>query len=126
MNSHNKNDLPSITIDATDQRLGRLASQVAFFLMGKDSPSFSPEKDLVRQIYIKNLEKITFSGKKLNTKQYIHHTGYPGGIRTIVLKDLFLKNPKRVMTLAVGGMLPKNTLRTKRLRRLKFISYGKQ
>ncbi len=121
----NENHLQSVTIDATDLRLGRLATRIAFLLMGKDSPSFAPEKDISRQIFIKNLEKMTFSGKKLDSKQYIHHTGYPGGIRTILLKDLFLKNPKKVITLAVGGMLPKNKLRSKRLRRLKFISYGK-
>lgn len=122
-----ENNLQSITLDATNVRLGRLASKVASLLMGKDQPSYAPEKDLARQIYLVHPEKIVFSGKKWTTKFYIHHTGYPGGVRKIALKDLFAKDPKKVISLAVAGMLPKNKLRSKRLRRLKFISsYGKE
>ncbi|MCX7779135.1 MAG: 50S ribosomal protein L13 [Patescibacteria group bacterium] len=109
------------TIDAANKPLGRLASQIATLLIGKHKTGFVPYKDLGDIVLVKNIEKIKFTGKKLEQKKYYHHTGYPGGLKTKKLKELFEKNPKEVLIRAVSRMLPKNKLRKFRIKRLKFI-----
>lgn len=97
-------------VDATDQVVGRLASKVAKILRGKNKPSFTPHVDCGDNIIVINAEKIRFTGNKLENKQYVRHTGYPGGQRTQTPADLLTKQPTRVVENAVKGMLPKNRL----------------
>jgi len=108
------------TIDATGEVLGRLATKIAILLRGKHKPDFVPYKDMGDFVIIKNVGKIKITGKKLETKKYFRHSGYPGGWREISLKELFKKNPAEVLKRAVYGMLPKNKLREKQIKRLKF------
>jgi len=107
-------------IDATSKVLGRLASEVATLLQGKHKPNFFPYKDMGDFVVVKNIEKIKFTGKKFDQKRYYHHTGYLGSLKEIPLKKLFEKNPAEVLRRAVWGMLPKNKLRAKIIKRLKF------
>jgi large subunit ribosomal protein L13 len=106
-------------IDANGQTLGRLASRVAGLLMGKHKPTYSPHLDMGDFVVVVNAEKIRVTGKKLTDKIYYRHTGYMGGIKETVLKDLLARRPGRVMELAVRGMLPRNRLSRALLRHLK-------
>ena len=97
-------------IDATDKVLGRLASEAALRLRGKHKPEYTPHIDTGDHIVVVNADKIRVTGTKLESKIYHRHTGYPGGIRSVVLKDLLEQRPERVIETAVKGMLPKNPL----------------
>jgi large subunit ribosomal protein L13 len=108
-------------IDATNKILGRLASQIAVLLRGKHKPDFAPHKDIGDFVVVKNIDKIKFSGKKMNQKIYYHHSGYLGGLKEISLEKLFKEKPDVVLKKAVFGMLPKNKLRAKQIKRLKII-----
>jgi large subunit ribosomal protein L13 len=108
------------TIDAKDQILGRLASQVAVLLRGKNDPDFAPNKDSGNTVIIKNVDKIRFTGRKDKQKKYYHHSGYLGGLKEKPLKELFEEKPEEVFKKAVWGMLPKNRMRSKMIIRLKF------
>jgi len=107
------------TIDATDKVLGRLAVQIAILLRGKNKPDFVPNKDMGDFVNIKNINRVKLTGKKKERKIYYHHTGYLGGLKEIPFKKLFEKNPGEVLRKAVFGMLPKNKLRAKQIKRLK-------
>ncbi len=106
-------------VDADGQALGRLASKVAILLRGKHKPSFTPHVDCGDNIVITNAEKITLSGNKWEAKTYIRYTGYPGGQRSLTAKELFEKDPARLVEKAVKGMLPKNKLGAALFRNLK-------
>ncbi len=106
-------------IDAQGQTLGRLATQVARLLTGKDKPSYSPHVVGGDMVVVINSAKIQVTGQKLTDKMYYHHTGYPGGIRDISLKDQLIKDPNQVIIHAVTGMLPKNKLQAQMLKNLK-------
>ncbi len=108
------------TIDATGKVLGRLAVQVAVLLRGKHKPDFAPHKDAGDFVVVKNIEKIKVTGKKFKQKIYYHHTGYLGGLKAVPFERLFEKDPTMVLRKAVFGMLPKNRLRAKMIKRLKF------
>lgn len=108
------------TIDATNKVLGRLATEIAVLLRGKNKPDFAPNKDIGDFVIIKNVDKIKLTGKKLEKKVYYHHTGYLSGLKKTSLKRLFEKEPGQVLKKAVFGMLPKNKLRAKQIKRLKF------
>lgn len=108
-------------IDATGKVLGRLASEIAILLRGKQKPEFQPQKDIGDFVIVKNIEKMKITGKKIEQKKYYRHSGYPGGIKEIPLAKLFQKNPGEVLKRAVFGMLPKNKLRRKWIQRLKII-----
>jgi len=97
-------------IDAQDVVLGRLATAVAMILRGKHKTSFTPHVDCGDNVVIINCEKIKFSGKKLTDKQYIRHTGYPGGQRIESPMDVLKKDPRKIIERAVRGMLPNNRL----------------
>ena len=97
-------------IDATDKVLGRLATECARHLRGKHKPEYTPHIDIGDHIVVVNADKIRVTGTKMGSKVYHRHTGYPGGVRSIVLKDLLAKHPERVVEKAVKGMLPKNPL----------------
>lgn len=107
------------TIDATGKSLGRLAVEVAILLRGKQKPDFVLYKDMGDFVTVKNMEKVRITGKKLEQKIYRHHTGYPGSLKKTPMKVIFAKNPGEVLRRAVLGMLPKNKLRAKQIKRLK-------
>ncbi len=106
-------------IDARGQVLGRLASEVARILRGKDKPIFTPHVDTGDYVVIVNAANVRLTGNKLNDKTYYHHTGYPGGIKSITAAELMEKNPEELINTAVKGMLPKNKLGRKLLKKLK-------
>lgn len=108
------------TIDATGKVLGRLATQIAVILRGKDKVDFEPYKDIGDFVVVKNVEKLKFTGKKLEQKKYYHHSGYIGHLKETPLKTLLEQNPPEVLRKAVLGMLPKNKLRAEMIKRLKF------
>lgn len=109
------------SIDASGQALGRLASRIALILQGKNKPDYLPYKDSNIEVVIKNIAKMKITGRKLGNKKYFHYSGYPGGLKTTKLEELFKKDPAKVLWKAVYNMLPKNKLRNKRMRRLKTI-----
>lgn len=106
-------------VDATDQTLGRLATTVANYLRGKHKAVFTPHVDTGDYVVIVNAEKVRVTGNKARDKQYYHHTGYPGGIRSINFEKLIDKAPERVIEAAVKGMMPKNKLSHAMMAKLK-------
>lgn len=105
-------------IDATNQKLGRLASQIARLLQGKHDAGYEPRLAGNDRVIVKNISKIVFTGRKLDQKFYYRHTGYMGHLRRRSLKEFFAKSPEEVLRHAVKYMLPQNRLLEKRLRRL--------
>ena len=99
-----------LLVDADGQQLGRLASKVAKIIRGKHKVNFTPHVDCGDNVVIINADKIALSGKKWTDKKYIRHTGYPGGQRVLSARELFDKDPVRLIQKAVKGMLPKNRL----------------
>lgn len=99
-----------VLVDAEGQALGRLASVVALMLRGKHKTSFTPHVDCGDNVIVINAEKVTLTGAKMTDKEYIRHTGYPGGQRIVRADALMKKNPARLIEYAVKGMLPKNRL----------------
>ena len=106
-------------IDASDVVLGRLASQVAVLLRGKHKPIFAPHVDTGDFVIVINADKVALSGNKLEQKRAYRHSGYPGGLRSVSYGELMDKHPERIVEKAVRGMLPKNSLGRKTLRKLK-------
>jgi len=109
------------TIDATGKILGRLASEISILLRGKHKITFQPHKDEGDIVNIKNVKDIAVTGKKMDDKTYYRHSGYPGGIKEIKLKDLMAKKPSEALRKAVFNMLPKNKLRSEMIKRLRFV-----
>ncbi|MDY3729432.1 MAG: 50S ribosomal protein L13 [Candidatus Choladocola sp.] len=97
-------------VDATDKTLGRLASEVAKVLRGKNKPIFTPHIDTGDYVIIVNAEKVQVTGKKLDQKVYYHHSDYVGGMKETTLREMMAKKPEKVIELAVKGMLPKGPL----------------
>ncbi len=106
-------------VDAEGQTLGRLASKIAVILRGKHKPIYSPSVDCGDYVIVLNADKITVTGRRLDQKTYYRHSGYPGGIKSITLRDQLERYPTRPVELAVKGMLPKNKLGRKMLKKLK-------
>jgi large subunit ribosomal protein L13 len=106
-------------IDATDKVLGRLATEVARLLMGKDKPMFSRHLDTGDYVVIINAEKVHISGNKLEQKLYYRHSGYSGGFKSIPLEDMLKNKPSWVIEHAVRGMLPRNRLGNSMIKKLK-------
>lgn len=109
-------------VDAQDQVLGRLASQIAHRLRGKHKPEFAPHMDNGDFIVVVNCEKIKVTGKKMTDKKYYRHSGWVGGLKTTQLGDMLADKPTRVLTAAVRGMLPKNRLGRAMLKKLKIYA----
>ncbi len=109
-----------IQIDATGQSLGRVASKIAHLLRGKNLPEFQPHILPDQKVVVFNVDKVQFTGKKLEQKKYFHYSGYPGGLRERKMKEVFEKNPNEVLRIAVLGMLPKNRLRKEMIKNLQF------
>ena len=108
-----------ILVDANDQNLGRLATQIAVLLLGKHKPGFTPGVDMGDYVIVVNAERITVTGNKMEDKMYYRHSGYPGGLKSANLRTLLEKNPERVIQKAVWGMLPHNRMGRKLLGKLK-------
>ena len=106
-------------VDAEGQTLGRLATKIATVLRGKHKPIYSPSVDCGDYVIVINAEKIHVTGNRMDQKRYYRHSGYPGGISEIGLKDQLEKYPTRVIESAVKGMLPKNVLGRKMFKKLK-------
>jgi large subunit ribosomal protein L13 len=99
-----------VVVDATGQNLGRLASKVAKMIRGKHKTNYTPHVDCGDNVIVINAEKIELSGNKWEGKEYIRHTGYPGGQRVATAREVFEKDPTRIIEKSVKGMLPKNKL----------------
>ena len=97
-------------VDATNMTLGRLASEVAKVLRGKNKPIFTPFLDMGDYVIIVNADKVKVTGRKLDQKIYYHHSGYVGGLKQTTLREMMARKPERVVELAVKGMLPKGPL----------------
>ncbi len=106
-------------VDAEGQTVGRLATEVARVLTGKNKPQYTPFLDMGDHVIVINARKAVFKGSKAEQKVYHHHTLYPGGLRSISVRDQFEKHPERVVELAVKGMLPKNKLGKAMAKKLK-------
>ncbi|MFI3264490.1 MAG: 50S ribosomal protein L13 [Rikenellaceae bacterium] len=108
-----------VIIDATDEVLGRLSSQVAKILRGKNKPSYTPHVDCGDYVVIINAEKVKLTGKKMTDKVYVRHTGYPGGQRFATPADFLARKPTFVIEKAIKGMLPKTRLGSAMMRNLR-------
>jgi large subunit ribosomal protein L13 len=106
-------------VDAEGQTLGRLASEIAKILRGKHKPIYSPHLDTGDYVVVINAEKIHVTGRKMDQKIYYRHSGYPGGLKEVTLREQLEKHPRRVIRSAVKGMLPHNPLGRSMLRKLK-------
>jgi large subunit ribosomal protein L13 len=106
-------------VDAADQTLGRLASEVAKILKGKHKVTYSPHLDVGDYVVVVNAEKIAVTGRKMDQKMYYRHTGYPGGLRSATLRQQMSRHPTFALKAAVKGMLPKNRLGRRMIRKLK-------
>jgi large subunit ribosomal protein L13 len=109
-------------VDAQGQNLGRLATLIARTLLGKGKPQFTPGVDVGDHVIVINAEKIAVTGKKLDEKIYYRHSGYPGGLKEITLREQLKRHPDRVIRAAVKGMLPKNRYGRKLLKKLKIYA----
>ena len=119
--SANKNTVNKewVVVDAEGQTLGRMSSVVAKLLRGKYKTNYTPHVDCGDNVVVINASKINLTGKKWDAKSYIRHTGYPGGQRSLTAKELYSKDPARLVENAVKGMLPKNKLGSALFKNLK-------
>jgi len=106
-------------IDAQGKPLGRVATQVAMVLRGKNKPTYTPHVDTGDHVIVINCDKVVLTGKKLDQKIYYHHSGYPGGLKKTPYRNLMENKPEFIMYHAVAGMLPKNTLGRQMLKKLR-------
>ncbi len=111
-----------VLVDANDRNLGRLATQIATILLGKDKPNYTPGADNGDFVVVINAERVQVTGNKLDDKKYYRHSGYPSGIKSISLREQLKKHPERVLRSAVWGMLPKNRYGRKLMRKLKIYA----
>lgn len=109
-------------VDANGKNLGRLATQISTILLGKDKPTFTPGVDTGDYVIVVNAERISVTGNKLDDKFYYRHSGYPGGLKKINLRDQLAKYPDRVIRQAVWGMLPHNRMGRKLIKKLKIYA----
>lgn len=109
-------------VDAEDMILGRLASEVAAVLRGKNKPTYTPHVDCGDYVIVVNCDKVRVTGNKEREKLYRHHSGFPGGFKEVPYRDLVAKKPTRAVELAVKGMLPKTNLGRKMLKHLKLYA----
>lgn len=105
-------------IDATGKTAGRLATEIATILIGKHKPTYQPNWDMGDFVEVSHVDKMVFTGKKIDQKMHRSHSGYLGGLKLIPIRSLLAKNPGKILSHAVSSMLPKNNLRTPRLKRL--------
>lgn len=108
-----------LLVDAKDQSLGRLSTQIAAYILGKHKPTFTPGVDMGDEVVVINAAHLRFSPKRLEDKKYYWHTGYPGGLKEMTLKNMLEKHPERIIRKAVWGMLPHNKLGRRLIKRLR-------
>ena len=108
-----------VVVDANDQTLGRLATQISTVMLGKHKPGFTPGVEMGDYVIVVNASHIRVTGNKLDDKMYHRHTGYPGGLKSVNLRDLLAKNPERVIEKAVWGMLPHNRMGRSLMKKLR-------
>jgi large subunit ribosomal protein L13 len=108
-----------LVVDAAGRTLGRLASDIAIALRGKHKPTYTPNADVGDFVIVVNAERFRVSGRKMDDKKYVRHSGYPGGLKVQTLRELTQRHPTRVIERAVRGMLPKNALGDALLKKLK-------
>jgi len=106
-------------IDANGQTVGRLATEAARLLMGKNKPTYTPYIDVGDHVIVINAEKVVFTGNKWQDKVYRHHTGWPGGLKEVTARKQLQQHPERILESAIRGMLPKNKLGRKMGKKLK-------
>jgi large subunit ribosomal protein L13 len=111
-------------VDAQGKVLGRLASRVAMILRGKNKPTFTPHEDAGDFVVVVNAAQVQLTGRKLDQKFYYRHSGYPGGIKRTTARQLLQRKPEEVLRHAVRGMLPKNSLGRRLLKKLKIYAQG--
>ena len=111
-----------LVVDATNEALGRLATQIATLLRGKHKPTYTPSVDGGDFVIVVNVEKLRIMGKKADQKVYYHHTGYPGGIKATSYRMMHAKHPDRILRIAVKGMLPKNRIGRRLIGKLKIYA----
>jgi large subunit ribosomal protein L13 len=111
-----------ILVDANDQTLGRLATQVASLLLGKHKPNFTPGVEIGDYVVVVNAERIRVTGKKMTDKNYYRHSNYPGGLKTVSLQRQLEIHPERVLRSAVWGMLPHNKFGRHIIKKLKIYA----
>ena len=116
------NDRKWFIVDAEGQTLGRMATQIAAILKGKNKPTFAPHVDNGDYVVVINADKFKVTGKKMTDKMYYRHTGFLWGLKEISLEDLLEKKPLKAIEFAVSGMLPKNKLRKQMISRLKLFT----
>jgi len=109
-------------VDAQDRILGRIATQIANILRGKNKPVFTPYADAGDFVIVTNAEKVRLTGNKLENKCYYRHSGYPGGLKTRTAQEVLTKKPEELIFMAVKGMLPKNRLGRKLIKKLKIYA----
>jgi len=109
-------------IDAKEKVLGRLASEIASILRGKNKPIFTPHMDAGDYVVVINADKVILTGGKMGKKMYYHHSGYVGGLKKTTAKEMLLKKPENLIKFAVKGMLPKNSLGRRQLTKLKIYA----
>jgi large subunit ribosomal protein L13 len=109
-------------VDANDQNLGRLATKISTVLLGKHKTTFTPGVDMGDFVVVVNAERVRVTGNKLDDKMYHRHSGYPGGLKSITLRQQLAKHPERVLRSAVWGMLPHNKLGRRLIKKLKIYA----
>lgn len=109
-------------VDVEDKVLGRIATRIAMVLRGKNRPSYSPDRDLGDYVVVINAEKIAFTGNKMLQKKYYRHSGYRGNLKETNLKEMMETKPEEVLRHAVKGMIPKNKLGSKMMKRLRIYT----
>ena len=111
-----------LLVDANEQILGRLATQIANYLVGKHKPTYTPGVEVGDFVVVLNAKLIRVTGKRLTEKMYYSHSGYPGGLKSVSLRDQLMTHPDRVIRSAVWGMLPHNKLGRQLLKKLKIYA----
>ncbi len=126
LKQENKNNKNEYIFDAAGKVLGKLAVEIAVCLRGKNQSGFLPHLTPQNQVTVLNTDKIKVTGKKLIQKKYFRHSGYPGGLKEEKLEDLMRRDSRKVLWLAVYGMLPKNRTRDKIMKNLKLFKGNKE
>lgn len=111
-----------VLVDASGQGIGRLATQITMYLLGKHKPTYTPGVPMGDFVVVINANKMKITGKRLDSKSYYTHSGYPGGVRAVTLRDQMKNRPDRVIRAAVWGMLPHNKVGRQLIKRLKIYS----
>jgi large subunit ribosomal protein L13 len=112
-------------VDAKDRILGRLSTQIAAILYGKNKVDFTPNKDNGDWVVVINAKEVKVTGNKVEDKMYYRHSGYPGGLKTASYREIMEKSPEKIIMHSVKGMLPKNKIGTQALKRLRVFSDDK-